>query len=611
MDIVKILEIVLKTPDSAFFFTPPFYENSYSYLFVNPSKIILINNKVQLNDSLSEINNLIEKGYSAYSVLNYEAAFLFERKLQRFASVRTPVIKFFLFKEKNVTKFKSGKLELPANDLDSFKISNFKINTTRSEYAEAISTIKKYIKEGDTYQVNYTVKGKFNFNGDLKNLFLTLVRNQSAKYSAFINNGSEIILSLSPELFFEIKGNTILTRPMKGTARRGLDIQSDNKIKYDLLMSEKNRAENVMIVDLLRNDLGRIAKTGSVEVKELFGIEKYESLYQMVSEISADIKKHITFADVIKNIFPCGSITGAPKIRTIEIINEVEKEQRGIYTGAIGFIHRKKKVFNVAIRTIVINKKNKTGQIGLGSGIVWDSSPEKEYEETLLKSKFLTKPDKYFELFESMLFENGRIVLIDEHLERLKTSAAFFLFRFDIDNVRKIIVKYIRKLNSSQNYKIKLCLNKCGRVSLQSSRVQPLPDRIDIIISKKRISTSNRYQYFKTTNRNIYNREHSLYSKKGFFDVLFFNERNELAEGAITNVFIRKDEMYYTPPLKSGILGGIFRKKMLGNSEFFKERTLYYEDLMSADQIVLTNAVRKELKVNRLYHYDGEYRTFT
>lgn len=611
MDIIKILEIVLKTPDSAFFFTPPYYENSNSYLFTNPSKIILMNKQLQLNEKLNEINNLIEKGYSAYSIINYEAGYLFQKKLNRFASVSTSAIKFLLFKEKDVTKFKSARLDLPANDLDGFKISNFKINTNKSEYANSISTIKKYIKEGDTYQVNYTVKGKFRFTGDLKDLFLTLIRNQSAKYASFINTGREIILSLSPELFFEIKGNTIVTRPMKGTARRGLDIQSDNKIKYDLLMSEKNRAENVMIVDLLRNDFGRIAKTDSVKVKELFGIEKYESLYQMVSEISAEIKKKITLADVIKSIFPCGSITGAPKIRTMEIINEVEKEQRGIYTGSIGFIHRKKKVFNVAIRTIVINKKNNTGQIGLGSGIVWDSSPKKEYEETLLKSKFLTKPDKYFELFESMLFENGAIVLIDEHLERLKTSAAFFLFRFDIDRVRKIILKYITKLDSKQKYKIKLCLNKWGKMSLNNSRVQPLPDQINIIISNKRISTSNRYQYFKTTNRNFYNREQALFSKRGFFDILFFNERNELAEGAVTNIFIRLGEMYYTPPLNSGILGGILRKKMLSNTEFFKERTLYYEDLISADEIILTNAVRGEVRVHRLYNYNGEYRSFT
>ncbi|MBS4033584.1 MAG: aminodeoxychorismate synthase component I [Ignavibacterium sp.] len=607
MELKQILQTVNSTDYSAFFYTPHLYDNSFSYLFIDPVESVTIKTARSLEKKLEQIDLLIKDGYSAYSIINYETGYLFEKKLHPLLDGKEKLIQFFFCDPKNVLKIRSSSLSVN-NTNQSFEIKNFTINNTRQEFRHNINAIKKYIKQGDTYQVNYTVKGKFNFHGDLSDLFIKLSYSQSALYSAFINNKDKTILSLSPELFFEIDGKSITAKPMKGTVRRGYDLQTDKMNKYNLLNSEKNRAENVMIVDLLRNDLGRISKSGSVQVPKLFDIEKYETLYQMVSVISSKLKKDITLSKVIKNIFPCGSITGAPKISTMGIINKIEKEPRGIYTGSIGFIHKQKKIFNVAIRTIVICKKTFRGELGLGSGIVWDSNIEQEFQETILKSRFLTKPESEFELFETMLLENGKIHLLEDHLNRLKLSASFFLFRYDDNKIQKVIQKTILNSNSHTNQKLKLLIDKWGEVKTIVSQVLATPEKIKVIISKNRIKTGNKYQYFKTTNRIIYDKENKFFRRRGFFDVIFFNERSELAEGAITNIFLKIGDTYFTPPVTSGILPGVYRKFMLRSNSSVKEKLLYFEDLMSAEEIILTNALKGEIKVNYLYLNETEFR---
>lgn len=608
MELKKILNDITSADYSAFFYTPAFYNEAYSYLFKNPFEIITIDNNRHLNNKLVKIDQLIKEGYSSYSIINYEAGYLFEKKLNPLLENKKKLIRYFFFKSKDVIKYDSSSLTIDDRN-DKYSVKNFKLNVSKTEFVKSIGRIKNYIQLGDTYQVNYTIKGKYNFEGEYSHLFVNLLYNQSAQFSCFINSGNEMILSISPELFFRVDGREISTRPMKGTARRGIDLQSDGMIKYNLSLSEKNRAENVMIVDLLRNDLGRISEFGSVEVQKLFDVEKYESLYQMVSSITAKLKKDITFTDIIKNIFPCGSITGAPKIRTMEIINEIEKEPRGCYTGSIGFIHKKKKVFNVAIRTLVINKKSEKGEIGLGSGIVWDSDAKQEYEETLLKSKFLTKPEGIFELFETMLLENGNIALLEDHLSRLKATASYFLFIFDEKEIPNKIRKEILKVGNQSKQKIKLYLNKWGKVKFEISQALNPPEDIKIIVSDRRVSTGNRFQYFKTTKRKLYETEYSFYSKRGYFDVIYFNEKNELTEGSITNIFIRSGGTILTPPLTSGLLAGVYRKYMLRGDSNIVERTLYFEDLVSAEEIMLTNALKGEIKVNRLYLNQSEYKT--
>ncbi|MEE9450638.1 MAG: aminodeoxychorismate synthase component I [Ignavibacteriaceae bacterium] len=598
-DIIKQVET---KPHSAFFFTPLLYPNSYSYLFLEPVEIITVNKKEDVKNHLKIIGKYLQRGLTGYALINYEAGYLFEKKLEKYLTGEgQKLIRFLFFDDKNIIRLKSDDIEFDADDISKYSITDFKLNTSLEKFKENIKKIKNYIREGDTYQVNYTVKGKFNFSGSYSTFFQHLLFNQSGKYSAFINDDESYIISLSPEKFFSIKGRKITSKPMKGTVKRGVNNEADLATEHELVNSKKNRAENVMIVDLIRNDLGRIAEYGSVTVLRLFSTEKYESLFQMVSTITAELKKEVTLRTVLKNIFPCGSVTGAPKIRTMEIINELEKEERGIYTGSIGLFNKDEASFNVAIRTLTVNRKTGNGELGIGSGIVWDSEPQKEYEETLLKSKFLTEPENYFDLFETMLAENGKILFLEEHLKRLRLAAEFSLFNFKGKKIRKSLDDKIVELDPGKKFKIKLILNKWGRIKIETSDLPFVAKIVKIIISEKKISTQNKFQYFKTTNRKLYDEEYQKYFAKGFFDVIFLNEKDEVAEGSITNIFIKKGNSWLTPPLTSGILNGIYCSHLLNNNDI-KQKLITIEDLLKADEIKLVNSVRGEIRVNQVYY---------
>ena len=606
ISIQEIFKTLEKKKYSAFFFTSPIYKNSKSYLFSKPRKIININSS-NYDKNFRKVDELV-KDFYAYSVINYEAGFLFEQKLFQLLPTNETLGEFVFFDTTNLKIIKSDKISFDFSS--DYKIKNFHLNTSKQEYIKSIQKIKDFIKEGDTYQVNYTVKGKFNFSGNLCSLFQNLIFNQSAKYIAFINLPERFIISISPELFFEFTKNKIITRPMKGTSHRGIDTQNDFFAKQNFSNSEKDKAENVMIVDLLRNDLGRISKFGSVKVDKLFEIEKYESLYQMTSEISSTPLRGTKFSDIIQKMFPCGSVTGAPKIRTMEIIHLIEKERRNIYTGSIGLLLRNKITMNVAIRTLSIDKKTGKGEIGLGSGVVWDSEPEKEFNEVLLKSKFLTSPQSPFEIFESMLIRNSEVSFLDEHINRLKATADFFLFKFDEKSFRKDLEKFLKKLKRTDSLKLKVMLNKYGLISFKVSALKIPVEKIRVILSKSRINSQNKFQYFKTTNRKLYDKEYEFYSSKEFYEVLYLNEKSHLAEGSITNIFIRKGLNYFTPTLSSGILPGIYRSFMMKKNPEIKEKNISLHDLLNADEIILTNSVRGEVKVDELYLNEREYISF-
>jgi para-aminobenzoate synthetase/4-amino-4-deoxychorismate lyase len=597
MKISEIINKLLSKENSAFFYTPPVFGKSKSYLFLNPGQSIIIRSKSEVDRKLNQADECISKGMTGYSLINYEAGYLLEKALYKYIPKNQKLIQFYFYNDRNCENINSTDLEF--DEEDEFSIKNLKFNTSKNEFTRAIKKIKSYIEEGDTYQVNYTLKGKFLFKGSLSKLFAQLVFNQSAAFTAIIKNGSRFFISLSPELFFEIEGRKITSKPMKGTAGRGKNYSDDIVIKSNLASSTKNQAENLMIVDLIRNDIGRLSEFGSVKVKNLFEIEKYESLYQMVSVIEAKLRERIRLSDVLKNIFPCGSITGAPKLRTMEIIREIEKENRSIYTGSIGLIRKKKITFNVAIRTLMIDKTGK-GEIGLGSGIVWDSSEEDEYEEIKLKGKFLTHPSEEFSLFETMRVEKGKIVRLSKHLRRLKNSAEYFLFPFDEKEIQKVLKRISNSLTTDLSKRLKLFLNKKGKFSIELSEL-PIQSRdIKIILSDNKIDSANRFQYFKTTNRTLYDREHKKYSAQGFFDVIYLNERDEIGEGAISNIFIRKGDKLFTSPLESGILPGIYRDYMFSKYKEAKEKVLTLQELLEADEIILTNSLRGETNVDSL-----------
>lgn len=607
MKFSDIINKILISPNSAFFYTPVIYNKSCSYLFLKPEKSVKIKSLNKLNEKLNKIDVLIDEGYEGYSIIHYEAGYFFEKSLNKYLPKNEELIQFYFYDKAAVNTIKSS--EIYFDYKDKYQVKNFMLNVSMNEYAKSIRRIKSYIKEGETYQVNYTSKGKFDFIGSLSAFISTLIFNQSAKYIAIINNNSQIIISLSPELFFLINRGKITSKPMKGTEKRGSDLQSDLFAEYSLKNSIKNRAENLMIVDMIRNDLGKISKYGTVKVKEIFEVEKYESVYQMISTVESELNNNIKLSDVIKNIFPCASITGAPKIRTMKIIKDIEKEKRGIYTGGIGLITNNRICFNVPIRTIVINKNSKKGELGLGSGVVWDSNSEEEYSETKLKGKFLTNPVKPFEIIETMLIDYGKIFLLDGHLSRLKATADYFLFNLNETEVKRLLNKIMQQ-NTESKLKLRLAINKNGKVNYSLSQIIENNSDIKVIISSKKNNSKNLFQYFKTTNRNQYDREYRKYSAKGFFDVIFFNEKSELTEGSITNIFIEKRGIISTPILSSGILNGTYRKYMLDNDASIIERKLYVNDLIEADNIFLTNSVRGIIQVKKIFINENEYIDF-
>jgi para-aminobenzoate synthetase / 4-amino-4-deoxychorismate lyase len=595
---------------SALFYTPPIFRKSYSYFFTDPFEIISVKDKNELELALHFLDEYSEKKTKGFCLINYETGYLFEPKLNNhFKPSDKKVLQLFFFDDKNVQKIKSIDIEIDFKQKKLFDVSKFELNTTKKKFLSDINKIKKEISLGNTYQVNYTIKGKFNLSGSLSSFLTNLLFNQSAEYSSFINTGVDLVFSFSPELFLSIKGKNIRSIPMKGTGKRGFDLKSDLLNQYSLQRSEKNQAENVMIVDLIRNDLGRVCKTESINVSDLYSVKRLESLFQMTSTVNGKLEKDVSLSQVLKSTFPCGSVTGAPKIKTMEIINKFEKEERGIYTGGIGLFTKSRKVFNVPIRTITLNQKTGKGEIGLGSGIVWDSEPEEEFNEVNLKSEFLTKETEYFELFETMKLENGRILFTEEHLERLKNSCEFFLFNFPEKRVRKKLDK-ICKENPRGFFRLKLQLGKTGLFKTEMVEYPYLPAEVKIIVSEKRIDQMNKFQYFKTTNRKLYEEELQSYSSKGFFEVIYLNNKEELAEGSFTNIFIRKRDLWYTPPLAAGILPGIYRTHFIKTTDGVKEIPLHINDLYEADEILLTNSLRGEIKVDAVYFDEQEFKTF-
>ena len=594
----EILKKIKEEKSSAFLYTSSYNKSdAISYLFNNPEEIISITSLNELELGLNRIDELADQDKFILSLLDYEAGYLFEEKLQNFITDNKTLMRFLVFDSSEVDKISSNEISFDPFEQD-YKINDFQLNETERNYLNKIYKIKEYIKQGDTYQVNYTLKGKFNFKGEILDFVQNLIFNQSTQYSAFINYDNEFVISISPELFFSTNGYKINTRPMKGTIKRGINLEDDSFRAEELRNSKKDKAENIMIVDLLRNDIGKISKTNSVNVDSIYDVEKYETIFQLTSKVHGILESK-KYSKIISNLFPCGSITGAPKIRTMKIINELENEKRGLYTGAIGFIHKDNSVFNVAIRTISIDKKTSNGEIGLGSGIVWDSNAEDEFNEVSLKSNFLVNPDKYFEIFETMLLEDGKIFLLDNHINRIEKAADYFLFKFNKNLVLEKLNSSINNLDSNHKFKIKLVLTKSGEIRLDINKIETSILKRAVISSNK-INKKNRFQYFKTTNRELYDSEFTFYRMKNYFDVIYFNEFNELAEGSISNIFIRSKDIWKTPSIDSGILNGTYRNKFISENNVI-ETCISKEELLNSDEILLTNSLRKEVDIFELY----------
>lgn len=604
-DILDILQFVEKNNNSAFFYTPNKTGSEQSYVFGKASETIVCKKSSEIDSTLSKIDLAIKKYDFAYGYLSFETGYYFEERLKDIPqNLDQKLISFSFFNLDEVNI-------IPSNEIlfhkvaslikpHSFSIHDIKLSENETDYKKNVDEIKRLISIGDTYQVNYTIKANFNFKGSLTAFVTSLIFNQSAEYTAFINDNNQFVISISPELFIKTNGREIISKPMKGTIQRGVNLADDNRKSEELSSSIKDKAENIMIVDLLRNDIGKISNVNSVYAYPLFEVEKYESLFQMTSTVGAVLKTN-KFSSIIKNIFPCGSISGAPKIKTMEIIKKVEKKNRGIYTGTIGIVNKGNLNFNIPIRTLTINKSNNHGKMGIGSGIVWDSNPSSEFEEVKLKSHFLTKSYKYFELLETMLIENGNIFLRNLHLNRLKNAADYFIFNFDKEKVENILDKILEGLDIYRRFKLRLTLTKWGEIKFNLEQILPIKNYSKVIVSKHRINPKDRFVYFKTTNRNLYNSEFNKWKNCGYDDVIFVNTDGYITEGAISNIMISKENKFITPPINSGLLNGCYREHLISKNDGIIERELTIDDLFSADGVYIFNSIRKMIKISEVH----------
>jgi para-aminobenzoate synthetase/4-amino-4-deoxychorismate lyase len=498
-------------------------------------------------------------------------------------------------------------------------VMNLRPSIDEAEFHQAIERIHEYIRAGETYQINHTWRLFGEAYGSPVALYRRLRHRQPVPYGAWIAlpPGDPVghVLSCSPELFLRHQGGELTARPMKGTASRGGAPEGDSEMARWLNEDIKNRAENLMIVDLLRNDLGRIARTGSVRVPELFAIEAHATLFQMTSTVRATPVEGLGFADLLRATFPCGSITGAPKHHTMELIAELESTPRGLYTGAIGWLGAPASTrarcgdfcLSVAIRTLTLGEPaeeaNRPARLGIGAGIVLDSEARAEFDECLLKARFLTGLDPGFVLIETMRAtrEHG-IALLQQHLDRLQHSARMLGFAFDRDAALALIEHHVASLapgtgGQAPVYRVRLALAHDGRIELGGTALAPLPEGpAKLILSSRTPERPPALAGHKTSVRAAYDEGVRDAERVGAFDALFFTPDGRLIEGGRSNVFVQLDGRWWTPPLIDGPLPGVMRAELLKDPSWqAAERTLRRADLERAEAIVVCNALRGAL----------------
>lgn len=459
---------------------------------------------------------------------------------------------------------------------------------SRQAYAAAIRRIRDWIAAGDTYQVNYAYRLRADFAGDPWGLFAAMIRAQGPHYGAYLHTGDWTICSASPELFFRLEQDALLCRPMKGTAARGLWQAHDLEQAAWLHRSEKNRAENVMIVDMVRNDLGRIAEAGSVEVDRLFDVEKYPTLWQMTSTVRCRTRAGIP--EIFGALFPAASITGAPKVRTMQIIAELEPWPRRIYTGAIGFLApRRRAQFNVAIRTVLVDQRRQLAEYGAGGGIVWDSAEEAEFAECATKARILTETIPDFALLETIgWIPSEGYLWLDRHLRRLMESAAYFSRPVDPERVRQALASLADRL-PPRPHRVRLLVPAHGEPVAESQPLTESKNPYRIRLARRPVQSQDPFLYHKTTHRRVY--ERALAASPGEDDVLLWNEKGEITESCIANVAVERDGELLTPPVPCGLLPGIYRSLLLEQGKI-REAILRVEDLQPTSRIFLMNSVR-------------------
>ncbi|AQU80789.1 MULTISPECIES: aminodeoxychorismate synthase component I [Planococcus] len=543
---------------------------------------------------MDKVEKAVGDGFYAAGYVSYEAAPAFHPEMRVQSQGEMPLVWFGIFNE--------PQQYAPVEELQTYAVSEWNMTSSIDHYKTGIQQIKQAIERGDTYQVNYTERLSAKFTGNDLAFYRQLARNQQADYGAYLNLGRFRVLSASPELFFKVQGGKITAKPMKGTASRGRTTHEDNEHVKALVSSEKEQAENLMIVDLLRNDMSRLAKKGTVKTEALFTVETYPTVHQLTSTVQAELDETATILNWFQALFPCGSITGAPKISTMKYIADLEQTPREVYCGAIGFITPEKQaVFNVPIRTVVIDRERDTARFGVGGGITWDSTSEGEFQELHTKAQVLTAKRPVFHLLESLKLEDGNYPLLPYHLARLKDSAEYFHFPGNIQKIESELGRLAEK-HAVGLYKIRLLVDKDGQIELQAQNIIPIAQPVKCIWAPRAVDSRDPFLFHKTTHRDVYEQA-SGKLPEGIFSTILWNEQQQITEFTIGNAVLEKNGKFFTPPVSCGLLAGTFRQQLV-DRQVIEEKMITKEELADCDALWLVNSVRGWLAVELVNDHD-------
>lgn len=548
------------------------------YTFTQPIKELKTRDLSEVADLLAQVESYQEQGYYVVGYVSYEAAPAFEEKL---AVHKAPLLAEYLLYFTVHDSVETSPIPLTYEEI--VLPSRWQEETSAENYEKAIAQIHHHLRQGDTYQVNYTVQLKQDLSANPFAIYNRMVVEQEAGYNAYVEHDEMAVISMSPELFFEQNDRELTTRPMKGTTQRGVTDQEDLAQASWLEQDPKNRSENMMIVDLLRNDMNCISEVGSEHVERLCQVEQYSTVWQMTSTIKSQLRPDVDLVAIFRSLFPCGSITGAPKIATMEIIKNLEPQPRGVYCGTIGLLlPNGRRIFNVAIRTIQLHQEKAI--YGVGGGITWDSTWESEYREVHQKAAVLYRKQARFQLITTGKISQKQLIFEDQHLERLTKASRYFAFPFDPEDLRQKIEEECQVCDSHQDYRLRISLSKSGEIELSRQILTFLtPDFCQAKLCLQEADLNQSFSYFKTT--------HRPHLSLGEQEIIYHNVAGELLETSIGNLVLKINGKLYTPPIRLGILPGIYRQHLLETGQV-EEKVLTVPDLDQAETIYGCNAVR-------------------
>ncbi|ADI13644.1 aminodeoxychorismate synthase component I [Truepera radiovictrix] len=557
-------------------------------VFGRPLEVIRADRLGEVAGAFAAVQRAVSGGLYAAGFVAYEAAPAFDEALRTHPPGPLPLVWFGLYEAP------TGSAPLTARPPS--RMGGWALDTSPEAYARAVAAIQGAIADGVTYQANYTVRLRGRVrepsSENLFALYEALRRVHAPPYASYLELGEAHLLSLSPELFFSVRGTRVTARPMKGTAARGRWLEEDEAQQRALLASPKERAENVMIVDLLRNDLGKLARPGGVRVPALLSLETYPTFHTLTSTVTADLPERPTLWALFRALFPCGSVTGAPKVSTMQLLRRLETTPRGVYCGAIGFVtpHGEMR-FSVPIRTLVVTPDGRA-EYGVGSGVTYDARAEAEYEELATKAAAITRPRPEVELLETLLWDGARYTLLARHLRRMETSARFFGVAFDARALQRALMAHAEAFRGERR-RVRARLSHSG-VAVESTPYAPPPERPPVALARTPIDPRDPFLYHKTTHREVYARHRRAFPDA--FDVLLWNGRGELTEFTIGNLVVERRGERLTPPREAGLLAGTFRAELLEAGEI-TERPLFKHDLLDASRVWLVNSVHGWVEV--------------